>query len=374
MCERHDHGATAHDHEGRSRGPAAVHKRGEAPTEPGNDTGAGVPAPVRAPVPLLEADAVDITTLYENVVDYGVPGGGPVERQRPTGGERVVSRLFSEDRTAPFVGGHGLSLLVRVTRDGVTRSVLFDTGGSPHGLVHNLDCLELRPGDWNCVVLSHGHWDHTLGLIGLQERLGRPRFPLVLHPDAYLVRTVVDDAGKIEPSHMTLTRQGLRDAGLDLTESERPSLVVEGTMLVTGQVPRVNDFEIGWPAHHAYRDGLLTPDTLICDDQAIVVNVRGKGLVVVSGCGHAGIVNMVTHARALTGVERVHAVMGGFHLGPRHFHDRIGPVVDALVAFEPEIIAPAHCTGYRAANAVYRARPDAFVQNTVGTRVTVAAS
>ena len=88
-----------------------------------------------------------------------------------------------------------------------------------------------------------------------RRRAGRLRFPLVLHPDAYLVRTVVGDGGKVEPAQMTLTRQGLRDAGLDLTESERPSLVVEGTMLVTGQVPRINDFETGWPAHHAYRDG-----------------------------------------------------------------------------------------------------------------------
>jgi 7,8-dihydropterin-6-yl-methyl-4-(beta-D-ribofuranosyl)aminobenzene 5'-phosphate synthase len=342
----------------------------EAATAPSGQAGAAAGA---APVPLLEVDAVEITTLYENLVDAGVPGGGPVRRLRPSGPGRVASRLFADDRATPFVGGHGLSLLVRATRDGVSRAVLFDAGGSPDGLVHNLDCLELRPSDWSCIVLSHGHWDHTLGLIGLQARLGALRFPLVLHPDAYLTRAVMGDSGKLEPL-MTLSRQGLRDAGLDLTESERPSLVVEGMMLVTGQVPRLNDFETGWPAHHAYRDGVLTPDPLVCDDQGLVLHVRGRGLVVVSGCGHAGIVNLVEHARALTGVDRVHAVLGGFHLGPPFFHDRIGPVVDALVAYEPAVIAPAHCTGYRAAYAVYRARPDAFVQNTVGTRVTIGAA
>jgi 7,8-dihydropterin-6-yl-methyl-4-(beta-D-ribofuranosyl)aminobenzene 5'-phosphate synthase len=112
---------------------------------------------------------------------------------------------------------------------------------------------------------------------------------------------------------------------------------------------------------------------LICDDQGLVINVRGKGLVVLSGCGHAGIVNTVHHAQAITGILQVHAVIGGFHLGPMFFHDRIRRVVDALVALEPAIIAPAHCTGYRAAYAVYQQRPDAFVQNTVGTRIVLSA-
>jgi 7,8-dihydropterin-6-yl-methyl-4-(beta-D-ribofuranosyl)aminobenzene 5'-phosphate synthase len=97
------------------------------------------------------------------------------------------------------------------------------------------------------------------------------------------------------------------------------------------------------------------------------------GLVVISGCGHAGIVNMVTYAQVLTGVDAVHAVVGGFHLAPAFFHDRIGPVVDTLLAFGPAVVAPAHCTGYPAAFAVYQRKPEAFVQNTVGTRITLSA-
>jgi 7,8-dihydropterin-6-yl-methyl-4-(beta-D-ribofuranosyl)aminobenzene 5'-phosphate synthase len=249
---------------------------------------------------------------------------------------------------------------------------LFDAGGSPGGLVHNLDCLEIKPNEWSCIVLSHGHWDHVLGLIGLEERLGRLRLPLVLHPDAYLKRAIMLPSGQLE-AQSYLSRQGLRDAGLALTETERPSLVLEGSVLVTGQVDRTNDVETGWPDHHAERDGVMTPDPLICDDQALVIHVKGKGLVVISGCGHAGIVNMVAYARALTGVNRVMAVMGGFHLGPAIFHDRIGPVVDMLLEFDPAVVAPAHCTGYRAAYAIYQRRPDAFVQNTVGTRITLKA-
>lgn len=323
-------------------------------------------------IALAPVDAIEVTTLYENLVDMTVAGGGPVTRLRPTDGAVTSSTLLDAEQRAPLVGGHGLSMLVKLTRGGISRTLLFDAGGSPDGLMHNLDCLGLSPRDWNCIVLSHGHWDHTLGLIGLQQRLGRLAMPLTLHPDAFLKRAAKLPSGELRPM-VTLTRRGLHDAGLELIETEQPSFVVEGMALVSGQVARTNDFETGMPNHLAERDGSYQPDPLICDDQGLIVYLRGKGLVVLSGCGHAGIINTVHHAQALTGVQTVHAVIGGFHLGPADFHDRIGPVVAALTALQPAVIAPAHCTGYRAAFAVYRALPDAFVQNTVGTRIALSA-
>ena len=319
---------------------------------------------------LPPVDRVEITTLYENLVDSTITGGGQIERLRSVPMDTQVTTLMEDEWRVPLEGGHGLSMLVRVTRNGITRSVLFDAGGTPHGLLHNLDCLELKPEDWNCIVLSHGHFDHTMGLIGLQQRLGRLNFPLTLHPDAFLKRAVIAPNGDTNRLP-AISAQGLRDAGLELLETEQPSFVVENMALVTGLVARTNDFEIGWPAHYAERNGALEPDPLVCDDQGLVINLRGKGLVVLSGCGHAGIINTVHHAQAITGVSQVHAVIGGFHLGPAFFHDRINRVVEELVSLEPAIIAPAHCTGYRAAYAVYQARPEAYVQITVGTRISL---
>lgn len=324
-------------------------------------------------IDLKPVDKVEITTLYENLVDANALGQNVVRRLSAKEDNNVTSQLLAEEHRLPLVGGHGLSMLARVTRDGISRGVLFDAGGSVDGLTHNLDCLEIDPRQWNCIVLSHGHWDHTNGLIGLHKRLGRLAMPLTLHPDAYLKRGTKDQQGKLNRVGGTLSRQGLRDAGVELIETEEPSFVIEGMALVTGQVERTNDFETGWPAHHAERNGKFEPDPLICDDQGLVLNVKGKGLVVLAGCGHAGIVNTVNHARSITGIDKVHAVVGGFHLGPTFFRDRIPKVIDALVAMEPDILSPAHCAGYRASNAIFHARPDAFVQNSVGTLITLQA-
>jgi 7,8-dihydropterin-6-yl-methyl-4-(beta-D-ribofuranosyl)aminobenzene 5'-phosphate synthase len=320
---------------------------------------------------LEPVDRVEITTLYENLVDMTMPGEPRAARLDSKAEPAIASPLLAGAQRAEFVGGHGLSLQISVTRGGMTRSLLYDTGGTPDGLVHNLDCLGIDPRDWACIVLSHGHWDHTLGLIGLQRRLGILNYPLILHPDAYRERATVAPGGKINRM-VSLSRAGLLDAGLELVEAKGPTPALDGMVLVTGQVERTNNVEIGWPAHHAERNGTLEPDPFIWDDQGLVVNLKDRGLVVVSGCAHAGIINTIHYAQAVTGIERVHAVLGGFHLGPSFFHDRIDWVVQALVALEPAVIVPAHCTGYRAAYAVYQRRPDAFIQNTVGTRITLA--
>ncbi len=321
-------------------------------------------------VELPPIDRIEVTTLCENLVDLGLPGKGPVQRLRPKGPDAAPSPLMVEELAEPFAAAHGLSVLVRLTRAGITRSVLFDSGGTPDGLMHNLDCLDMSPKDWNCIVLSHGHWDHVWGLTGVLKRTGRMAFPLTIHPDAFLFRGTELPSGEILATGAP-SRQGLRDAGLELLETDRPTYVVENMALVTGQVPRTNDFEVGTPRHLKKVDGEWQPDPMICDDQAMVVNLRGKGLVVLSGCGHAGIINTVSYAQALTGINRVHAVIGGFHLGGDAFQDRVPHVVQAFTALQPDLLAPAHCTGYRAAMALYQALPDAYVQNTVGTRITL---
>jgi 7,8-dihydropterin-6-yl-methyl-4-(beta-D-ribofuranosyl)aminobenzene 5'-phosphate synthase len=154
---------------------------------------------------------------------------------------------------------------------------------------------------------------------------------------------------------------------VEIVEERGASLLLGGLALVTGQIARTTEFEKGFPGHLAEVGGAWKPDPLIHDDQAVVMNVRDKGLVVLSGCGHAGIVNVLRHAMAVTGVARIHAVLGGFHLTGRLFEPLIAPTVEALKAIGPTLIVPSHCTGWKAAHEIARAMPEAFVPNSVGT-------
>jgi 7,8-dihydropterin-6-yl-methyl-4-(beta-D-ribofuranosyl)aminobenzene 5'-phosphate synthase len=250
-------------------------------------------------------------------------------------------------------------------KGGQREKFLLDAGLTKETLIHNMDVLEIRPSDLHAIVLSHGHTDHVAGLMGLLSRTGRRRLPLLLHPDAFLQhKTVLPDGGEVllPPPD----RRRIEQEGVALVEKRGASMLLGGLALVTGQIARTTDFEKDFPVHYAEIDGEWRPDPMIHDDQAVVMNVKGKGLVVLSGCGHAGIVNVLRHATTLTGVGNVH-VLGGFHLTGRLFEPLITPPVQALKEIGPKLIVPSHCTGWKATHEIARALPDAFVPNSVGT-------
>ena len=325
------------------------------------------------PIPLEPVEAVTITTLVDNVVDVLLPDSGPARRPRRDLASRAAATMEEGRAWSQPVAEHGFSALVDVRlAGGKAHRVLFDTGVSPEGMVENMARLELCPGEVDIVVCSHGHFDHTTGLDGFIRRVGRANVPVLLHP-GFWSRRRLTIAGREPFEYPTTSRRALIDGGFDIVERQQPSFLCDRAVLVTGEVDRTTDFEKGSPGHQALRGEKWEPDPLILDDQALVVNVRGKGLVVLTGCGHAGVVNTVRYARRLTGVERVHAVVGGFHLSGRAFEPIIGPTVDALGDLAPDVVVPGHCTGWRATHAIAGRLPDAFIQNSVGTRVVLEA-
>jgi len=308
-----------------------------------------------APEPV---DSLTVTTLVDNVSDILLTDEGPA-RRAPFALATTGNVLRAE---------HGFSALVTITKGERTTRVLFDAGITPDGMVENMRRLEIEPGAIDIIVLSHGHWDHTTGMHGLAAVLGRTERPVMIHPEFWTRRRIAIEGR--EPLALPATSRGaLEGAGFEIVEREQPSFLLDGSLLVTGEIDRTTGFERGAsPAHQAERPGGWERDPLILDDQAIVAEVRGRGLVVLTGCGHAGLINTLRHVQRLTGEDHFHAVIGGFHLSGRYFEPIIAPTCDALAAIAPDYVVPTHCTGWRAIHAIAARFPDAFIQNSVGTR------
>jgi 7,8-dihydropterin-6-yl-methyl-4-(beta-D-ribofuranosyl)aminobenzene 5'-phosphate synthase len=333
---------------------------GSAPREAG---GAAVD-----PIVLEPVDAVEIVTLVDNVFDALLIGDDRI--RRPGFGNTAAVRAPQFESGATKVGlvaEHGFSALVTVHRGGRSTSLLFDTGLSPEAMVINADRLGVKFDELHTVVLSHGHFDHAGGLAGLAGKRGVRSLPMVLHPLVWTRRRLAVP-GRDAEELPTLSKRALVAEGYEVIERRDPSLLLDGCVLITGEVDRTTEFERGMPpAHQAWTGSAWAHDPQVIDDQALVVQVRGQGLVVLTGCGHAGAVNIVRHAMRLTGVDRLHALIGGLHLGGPAFEPVIPPTVAALTELAPSLVVPGHCTGWRAQHALAAALPNAWTQGSSGT-------
>jgi 7,8-dihydropterin-6-yl-methyl-4-(beta-D-ribofuranosyl)aminobenzene 5'-phosphate synthase len=308
-------------------------------------------------IPLLEVDEVQVSIVMDNTIDV-LMGSSQVARRF-----RLKPNEF--DERLP-IAGHGFSALLTVKRGDETAQVMFDTGVSPTGILHNMDAMEIDAGGLRAIVLSHGHADHAMGMPGLLGRLGSRNLPLVLHPEAYLERKLVlpngDEVYLRPPRRSDFLRENI-----ELIEEVGPSMLVDGMILVSGEVARTTEFEKGFPMHQAKRDGHWEPDPWIHDDQCAIVHVRGKGLVIVTGCGHSGVINIVRNAQSITGVQAIYGVIGGFHLTGPLFEPIIEQTVAALKELAPNCLDPGHCTGWKAVHRIAAEIPDAFIATSVGT-------
>ena len=320
-------------------------------------------------LPLEPVDELSVLTICDNVTDMLLPDQGPAKRLPLAGMARApileAPTILGGKAADVPLAQHGFSALVEVRKGGRVRRLLFDTGLTPDGCAGNLRRLGEDPADIEAIVCSHGHFDHTTGLSGLIGQLGRANLPVLIHPEFWSRRRLAIPG---EPFELpTTSRRALEDAGFGIIEQRQPSFLYDRSVLITGEVDRVTGFEKGFAIHQAWRGQSWEPDPLILDDQALIAHVAGRGLVVLTGCGHAGVINICRYAQRLTGVDKLHAVIGGFHLAGPLFEPVIGDTVGALERLAPEVIVPAHCTGWKATHAIARRLPGAFIQNSVGT-------
>lgn len=312
------------------------------------------------PVTLKELDRVEVLTLMDNFVDLLLEDTEVVTRPPKAVGEEIP--------TDTLLAEHGLCLLVRVQRGTEKHTILFDTGYNSMGVLHNMDKLGVDPNEMEAIVLSHAHMDHTGSLHPILGKISGP-IPLIIHPDAFLYPRFVElKDGSKKRFPRTLVRQDLDQRHVKLQESRTPTPVLDGSILVTGEIERTTVFEKGMPEALLEREGRLELDP-IKDDQALVMNLKEKGLVVISGCSHAGIINTVLYAKKLTGVDKVHAVLGGFHLSGAFYEKILEETIEMLKTLSPEVVVPMHCTGRKAMERFSREFPSSFVLNSVGSKI-----
>jgi 7,8-dihydropterin-6-yl-methyl-4-(beta-D-ribofuranosyl)aminobenzene 5'-phosphate synthase len=308
---------------------------------------------------LKEVESVEVTCLVDNTVDLLLPNTEVAHRP-------VLTKNWHEQ---PLVAEHGFCAVLTLHLDGLKRSVLLDSGLDPFAASHNADVLDLDLSYCESLISSHGHIDHAGGLLSLRKKMSTKQgIPLVLHEDAFRNRLVKFQDGRTidlpAPNRSLLT-----NAGYYIVEKDSASLWMSDRVLVTGEIPRTNSFEKGFPNHYSrVEEGKLEPDPLINDDQAIIMKVKDKGLMIITGCGHAGIVNTLNYAKELTGEDRIYAVLGGMHLSGGLFEQIIPRTVEELEELKPRFVVPCHCSGLKAMSEIARKMPDAFIQNSVGTK------
>ena len=319
-------------------------------------------------------ESVCITIVIDNFTSSLLADNAPVTRLATN---KEIQSNITEGTTAKdrLRAEHGFSAWITIDTGNRKHHLIFDAGVSPTGASENLQKLEINPKDAEMIVLSHGHHDHTMGLEGFLKTLGRRNIPLILHPEFWNRRRMVIP-GRTPTEIPTISRAALLDGGFDIIqESRNPSFLLQNSVLITGEVDRTTDFEKGLPGQEALIEYSWQPDPLTLDDQALIINIKNKGLVILTGCGHSGIINLAKYAQKLTGIKKIHALIGGFHLpDTHHFVKTIPETVKNIKQLDVDWIIPAHCTGLNAVTKFSTEFPEIFIQNSVGSKYTFANS
>ena len=309
-------------------------------------------------IALKSVEQVEVTTLMDNYIDILLESTSTVRRPP----------LAKEGRipTDSLVAEHGLSLLVKTLGGGAVHTILLDTGYNAGSLMHNMAWLGTDLSAIEALVISHSHMDHAGALYPLVEKIQRP-IPLVAHPDIFArLRILKTKDGREVRFPACYDRERLVSAGIELLESREPTAIAGDTILVTGEVARTTDFEKGMPGAYMEKDRQLQPDPIM-DDQSLIVHLQGKGLVLITGCCHAGIINTIRYAQKITGMAEVYAVLGGLHLSGPSFAPIVERTIEELQRIHPEVIVPMHCTGWESTKRLAEAFKQGFVLNSVGT-------
>ncbi len=311
---------------------------------------------------LKEVDRVEILTLQDNYIDLLVRDNNEVI-QRANIVEGTAIRRNS------VLAEHGFSALVTTAVEDNSRSLLFDFGFSSHGAASNAQALEADFSRVEALALSHGHLDHFGGLKELAALIERSGIEMIVHPEVFRNPRYIKAGENLKINFPSFTREKAESAGVRVVESLGPYPLLDNEGLFLGEIKRLTDFEKGVPALWYGEGAQARPDTFE-DDTGLAFLVKGRGLVVLTGCAHAGIINTIYYARDLTGVDKVLAVIGGFHLSGPDMEPVVRATIEAFKELAPEYIIPTHCTGRKVIGMIEEELPDSFILNMAGTKLT----
>jgi 7,8-dihydropterin-6-yl-methyl-4-(beta-D-ribofuranosyl)aminobenzene 5'-phosphate synthase len=316
---------------------------------------------------MSDVDRLILTVLVEGYIDMLVGDAGNIKR---TG----LKHHF-DPRTVKPLAENGISMLVEAFNGSNKYTALFDVGLTPGVIKNNFKALNIDPSSIDHIVISHGHPDHYGGLPGALEAIGHP-VPVAIHPDAFHPRYVLMAAGDVIPFYNYSLQEQWETLGARMVHVTEPMRIGPGIYL-SGEIPFEVSFEPpkappgrGGGLFHV-KGGKFVEDRTL-DDLAVGIVVKEKGLVVLTGCAHAGILNSIRQLQKVTSCEKVYAVLGGFHLGfPGVPRENVSSTLEEIRMMKPALVSPMHCSGFSVMATFEREMPEQFCLSMVGTKITL---
>ena len=256
-----------------------------------------------------------------------------------------------------YLGQHGVSFLLEGVKGSDVTRILVDVGQNSQALLNNMKLMNISPSIIDAVVLTHCHYDHTQGVAKMLREIGRRDIQVIAHRDIFRLNFVTEPYLRHVGIMPGDSREEIERAGGSLLLTRDPVKLMSG-ITTTGEVKRQTDFEEVGIALKTIEGGEVVDDQML-DDISVVTNVNGKGLVIVTGCSHAGIVNIARHAMELTGCEKIEGIIGGLHLVDAS-DVRIKGTSEELAKLNPKWICVGHCTGFKAQVELYLAFGERF--------------
>ena len=321
---------------------------------------------------LNSAEKVEVQILVDNITDPLSTNPSSVQSELSSLLKAGMKEWAGE---AICCANFGLSLLITAyTTNGAKHSVLFDSGPEGYAIERNSIRLGIDFGFIESVVLSHGHWDHGGGLLKaielIREQNRNRNVNLYMHPDMFRRRAIKLPTGKVLPFRDIPSSESLNKAGATVINSREPQLLQENFFFVSGEIPRITDYEKGFPNHMHFveDDSKWEPDPLIMDERYFAALVPGRGTTILSACSHAGVVNACLGAQRVFDRMQIDTVLGGYHLAGKAMEARIPETVhDLETLIRPRLVAPGHCTGWRAKTALSNSfAPRGYAPSVVG--------